>query len=431
MLSRSTPSIARRAAAGAAAASRACTCGGGGAVDDVDVAVVGAGLVGTALARALAVQPLTRALRVAIIDRAPPPASPAAPAASAAAAAGSAGQPAAAAAAPGARVSALTPSSGAFLERLGAWGRAEHAPPAAPYTHMQVWDARGEGAVRFSAADAGLGALGAVVENGRLLAALHAALRDDAASGVALMEPAGVESLRLPPGGDVGGAVASELAEVALENGRSVRAKLVVGADGPRSRMRALANVGVARWPYGQQGVVATVRMEGAEQRQATEQTAWQRFLPTGPLALLPVAPAGYCNVVWSTTPDHATRLMAMDGVAFAEAVNEALAAPVAIARGALPRLLPRGEPPLPPPRASEAVGQRGAFPLAMLNARQYVDRRFALVGDAAHVVHPLAGQGCVLRVLQVAIMHSRIHARACNAAVALPTVPRSWRASH
>ena len=356
---------------------------GGGGDTEVDVAVVGGGLVGAALVLALSRQPLSRQLRIAIVDRAPPP--PPLPPPRVKSEDGE--WPA-----PSARVSAVTPSSGRFLERLGVWGVGAHAPPAAPYEHMQVWDACGGGAVRFHAADAALPALGAVVENGTLLAGMHAALREKGL--VENLPPAGVEEIELPAGSDAGGAVASARAALSLSDGTCVRARLVVGADGPTSRVRSLAGINTSDWDYSQKGVVATVRMEGYESAARTEDTAWQRFLPTGPLALLPVSPPGYCNIVWSTTSEHAERLLALSDAAFADAVNDALHGEAAVPRGVLPRLLPSGDGALPPPRAIEAVGRRGAFPLTMRNAQRYVGRRLALAGDAAHVVHPLAGQG-------------------------------------
>ena len=276
-------------------------------VVEADVAVVGGGLVGAAVARALQALPLTAGLRVAVVDPAaaplPPPgeAAPAAPEV------------------PDARVSTLTPASEGFLRRLGAWEAV--APGAAAFGAMQVWDTPGRGVVRYEARAVGAAALGHVAENARVQAALLAALR--AGPEVELVRGA-VRTLAYPgqePAAAAAEAPAPHRAVLGLEDGTEVRAKLVVGADGARSEVRRLAGIRSAGWGYGQRAVVATVATAPADRAHGT---AWQRFLPTGPLALLPVRD-GFSNVVWSTTPAEARRLEGAGPRGFAEAVNAAL----------------------------------------------------------------------------------------------------------
>ena len=227
-------------------------------------------------------------------------------------------------------MSAVTPSSGRFLERLGVWGVGAHAPPAAPYEHMQVWDACGGGAVRFHAADAALPALGAVVENGTLLAGMHAALREKGL--VENLPPAGVEEIELPAGSDAGGAVASARAALSLSDGTCVRARLVVGADGPTSRVRSLAGINTSDWDYSQKGVVATVRMEGQESAARTGGHRVAALPAHGPAGAAARLATGLLQQ-WSTTSEHAERLLALSDAAFADAVNDALHGEAAVPR--------------------------------------------------------------------------------------------------
>jgi ubiquinone biosynthesis UbiH/UbiF/VisC/COQ6 family hydroxylase len=155
-------------------------------------------------------------------------------------------------------------------------------------------------------------------------------------------------------------------ASLALDDGL-LHAELVVGADGASSAVRRLAGIEHRARDYGQQGIVATVRSARAHQR-----TAWQRFLRSGPLALLPLA-SGECSIVWSVTDARAAELLALGAADFGVALTDASA-------GVLGKL--------------ELVSARAAFPLRRLAARRYAGNRCVLVGDAAHVIHPLAGQG-------------------------------------
>ena len=315
---------------------------------DFDVVIVGGAMAGAGFAALLAADPKTASLRIALIE--PKPAEQPA-----------AGDPL------DLRVSALSRASQQLLERTGAWP-AVVARGAAAYQRMVIWEQRvdpaGPGALVFDAAELGEPDLGHIAENRAVQAALTARA---VAAGVVLLR-AGFTTLEAAP----------DAIRVALADGREFRAALVVGADGAESPVRAQAGIGVRGWDYEQRAVVAHLRPERGHR-----DTAWQRFLDTGPLALLPLAD-GRVSLVWSTLPSHAEELVACDDEEFSARVTEASAA-------VLGRLEPTG------PRAS--------FPLRLLHARQYAAHRVALIGDAAHTVHPLAGQGINLAFLDAAAL--------------------------
>ncbi|MEW5305132.1 MAG: hypothetical protein WDW36_007693 [Sanguina aurantia] len=433
--------------------------------DDVyDVVVVGAGMVGAALSSLIGSHPITKNLKIALVDhQQAPTAEWSAPAV------------------PEARVSTITPASISCLAQAGAWN--DLCPPhSVAFSSMQVWDTAGPGFIRWhtcppdhpsSSSDHSSfshptsshplpDTMGVVVENSLLQSALLRSAQHQCGD-LSMMWGTSVSNLLLPrytPGGMGAAATAAAhadeqrrqqrqqgsggssgggsggggssggegsghgLAQVvvtggdgaAAGGGRVLRARLVVGADGANSRLRGMAGLRTLDRDYHQRGVVATVRLE------EPSPTAWQRFLPTGPLALLPVRD-GYSNVVWSTTPQMAAQLSAMTPSRFADAVNAALNDPSDPAssipfRGAglLEPLRAMLQHPMtgsldslfglgsgydgrsefqPPPRV---LGWEGApprsFPLVARQSGRYVRQRFALVGDAAHSIHPMAGQG-------------------------------------
>mmetsp|Transcript_21447 Transcript_21447/g.29808 ORF Transcript_21447/g.29808 Transcript_21447/m.29808 type:complete len:518 (+) Transcript_21447:157-1710(+) len=365
-------------------------------VDNVyDVVVVGAGLVGAAIACGFKNSIIASHLKVAILDRAPlaetlPPITEDY--------------------VPHPRVVSVTPSTVEFLKKIDGW-TAEIEHRASAFESMQVWDTSGLGHVRYSAWETKASCLGHVVENDLLQAALHLRARD--LGSMTILPPASLSSLDLgiKAGMDAGG----ELATLTLDNGAVVKAKLVIGADGARSRVRDLAGLRVWRRPYNQHAVVGTVLTS------SPSSTAWQRFLPAGPLALLPVGGDAFkesgkyfSNVVWSTTPSHAAELAKQSPEDFSAAVDTALHSPPTSTlpgplKGVVPEILLRvpellhsvAAPLLPsapafeaPPRVLPTPGIKASFPLQIAHATRYVAPRVVLVGDAAHNVHPLAGQG-------------------------------------
>ena len=282
------------------------------------------------------------------------------------------------------RVSALTRASQQLLDNLGVW-HAIVTDRATPYRHMHVWDRAGLGEIHFDAADLAEPDLGHIVENRVIVRALWEAF---AAAGVRVLAPSRLQGLIA--GGDG--------AALQLADGGRLRAALVVGADGARSQVRELAGIESYGEPYDQHAVVATVRAE-----LGNRSTAWQRFMRTGPLALLPMEKDLF-SIVWSTSPDEAERLCTMP-----EAEFDALLTEVSESRLGGLRLL----------------GERAAFPLRLQHAREYVRPGLALVGDAAHVIHPLAGQGVNLGFLDAAALVDALLAgrTRAHAPGALPTL--------
>ena len=304
----------------------------------LDVAVVGGGMVGAAAALALARAGFATALLEA---RAP-----------------AAWQ---AASEVDLRVVGLAPSSLELLDELGVWTSIREARAGA-YSRMHVWDAESGAAIDFDAASEGRDRLGYIVENNLVQWTLWQALD---AAGVQRICPAQVQGFE----------VRDDRVVLALANGDTLAAGLLVAADGTGSPLRQLAGIGTRGRDYAQRAVVAHVATEHPHQH-----TAWQRFLPSGPLALLPLSD-GRSSVVWSLPESEAVRVLALDDEAFATALGAA-------SDFRLGRIL--------------ATTPRAAFPLKLQLAERYQAERFVLLGDAAHAVHPLAGQGVNLGLRDV-----------------------------
>jgi 2-octaprenylphenol hydroxylase len=264
------------------------------------------------------------------------------------------------------RVFAITRASQRIFQHLGAWAAME-AMGISPFRRMEVWDAGGDGSIRFDCADIGEPTLGHIIESRVIQEALRRRLQD--LPSVDWCCPAHLAELQLEAAGP---------ARVVLVDGRVLEAALVVGADGAESRVRTLAGIDLAREEYRQQGLVAVVCSELPH-----AETARQRFLPSGPLAFLPLRD-GRCSIVWSTTPEQAQELLALEETEFLERLGAAFEL-------RLGRML--------------ATGPRVAFPLVRRHAARYIGPRVALVGDAAHTIHPLAGQGVNLGLLDAAAL--------------------------
>jgi 2-octaprenyl-3-methyl-6-methoxy-1,4-benzoquinol hydroxylase len=303
-----------------------------------DAVVVGGGVVGAACALALAGE----GLQVALVEgREPSPWSPQRP---------------------DLRVFAFAADNAALLQELGVWTQIERAQ-VCPYRRMSVWDAAGGGDLTFDADTLGRRELGWIVENGLLVDRLWAALP---AAGVQVYCPARVESMEQD----------AHSVRLRLDDGRRVEAAIAIAADGGESTLRTLAGLEVSRHDYGQRGVVGYVDSE-----RPNEATAWQRFLDTGPLAVLPYEKYR-SSIVWTLPDAEAERVLALDDAAFGRELTNAFA-------GRLGPMTP--------------VSPRAAFPLRRQLAKAYVAGRVLTLGDAAHVVHPLAGQGVNLGLRDVA----------------------------
>ena len=317
---------------------------------DYDVIVVGAGPVGAALARLLVLPRPGEIPRVALLD---------------------ARMPAARSSRSGVdlRGAAISRASQRVLQAAGAWAGVA-ARRLSPYREMRVWDATtsawSAAALHFDSAELGEPDLGHIVEVDLIRAALLEVLASDAT--VEFIAPVSVAALE----------TAGDIAAVGLADGGRLTARLVVGADGAHSRIRELAGIEVRGWDYQQTAVVTHISTEKPHR-----ETAWQRFLPTGPLAFLPLAD-GRCSIVWSTTTEQAEALLETPEEDFHAAVSEASDCVLGQVTGSAERL---------------------CFPLRLQHAQRYTQKRVALVGDAAHTVHPLAGQGLNLGLLDAAAL--------------------------
>ncbi|XP_022722758.1 ubiquinone biosynthesis monooxygenase COQ6, mitochondrial-like isoform X2 [Durio zibethinus] len=357
-----------------------------------DIAIVGGGMVGLALACSLATRPLTKHLTVAIIDSNlalrrkhfiekevhPDP-----------------------------RVSTVTPATISFFKDIGAWQYVEQHRHAY-FDKMQVWDYTGLGYTKYNARDANKEVLGCVVENKVLLSSLLSRLQDT--DFQKKIYPSRLTSMSILPNSsslEVDSTLSvtasfthGRLAKLELEDGNSLYAKLVVGADGGKSRVRELAGFRTTGWNYSQNAIICTV------EHAVENHCAWQRFLPAGPIALLPIGDK-FSNIVWTMNPKESSEFKSMSEDDFLKALNYALdhgygPHPTSSLLGNadifswLKGVVSRSANDCfeIPPKVVKLASERMAFPLSLRHANDYASNRVVLIGDAAHTVHPLAGQG-------------------------------------
>ncbi|HGY2796085.1 TPA: FAD-dependent 2-octaprenylphenol hydroxylase [Citrobacter amalonaticus] len=310
-------------------------------MQSVDVAIVGGGMVGLAVACGLQ----GSGLRVAVLEQREP-------------------QPLAMDADPALRVSAINAASEKLLTRLGVWSDIV-ARRASCYHGMEVWDKDSFGRIEFDDQSMGYSHLGHIVEN----AVIHYALWQKAqqSSDIMLMAPAELQQV----------AWGENEAFLTLKDGAMLTARLVIGADGANSWLRNKADIPLTFWDYRHHALVATIRTE-----EAHGAVARQAFHGEGILAFLPLSDPHLCSIVWSLAPEAAERMQQLSDEQFNQALNIAFDNRLGLC---------------------QVESDRQVFPLTGRYARQFAAHRLALVGDAAHTIHPLAGQGVNLGFMDAA----------------------------
>uniref|UniRef100_UPI00398EC9E1 ubiquinone biosynthesis monooxygenase COQ6, mitochondrial n=1 Tax=Pristiophorus japonicus TaxID=55135 RepID=UPI00398EC9E1 len=315
------------------------------------------------------------------------------------------------------RVSALTPGTAAALNRVGAWDQICNMRYK-PFKRMQIWDECSDAMITFDKADL-LEDIGFVVENDVILSALSKQLAA-AADRVHVLYRSRVVNYIWPEPNLAPDT--NPWVQVELADGSKLQTKLLIGADGPNSMVRQSADIQTVQWKYDQSAVVATLRLA----EPTDNNVAWQRFLVTGPIAMLPLSD-NLSSLVWSTSHQHASDLLSMDDETFVDAINSAfwsnenhsefIDTASSMFRTAFMFLMPSGTSvrQLPPSVAHIDPKSRAMFPLGLGHATKYVGSRVALIGDAAHRVHPLAGQGVNLGFGDVASLSQHLSEAAFN----------------
>lgn len=328
-----------------------------GTETDYDVVIVGAGLIGATMALLLR----DSGLRLALLDSQPM----------------LTGQAPDSAHAPGVspdfdpRVSAITPASRELFDSLGVW-QAMSQWRASAYTHMHVRETDGTGSIDFCAADIHASALGYIVENRISVAAIHQQLQRQ--SGLDCLMPASVSAVSNQPA----------MAQLVLDSGQQLSTRLLIAADGAQSPVRGMTGFTTREWDYEHQAIVCSVRTE-----QKHGQCARQIFMDDGVLAFLPLAASGdedghWCSIVWSVLPSRAQALMGLPEDAFCQTLSYASEHWLG---------------------GVQQTSKRFSFALTQRHAVDYVRGRTVLVGDAAHSIHPLAGQGANLGLADAAVL--------------------------
>lgn len=322
--------------------------------DTVDITIIGAGLVGASMACAIAENDSEKKLCITLVDASDKTSK----------FTGENFDP---------RVVALTQASQKFLIGLGVWDDII-AQRICAYSQMHVWDGEGTASIHFDATEVSSPHLGHIVENSVVLNALQKKL--STYSQIAFIQSANLLDIHRQ----------ESTTGIVLNKGEPFVTRLLIGADGAQSHVRDLANFATREWNYGHKAIVTSVQTELPHQF-----TAWQRFMHTGPLAFLPLPDVNgkhFCSIVWSAEDSLADNLMAMNDDEFCHALEKAFEH-----------------------RLGKALhcAQRFVYPLRQRHAKDYIQPQIALVGDAAHNIHPLAGQGVNLGFLDAKVLAQEI----------------------
>ncbi|MUK75592.1 FAD-dependent 2-octaprenylphenol hydroxylase [Aliivibrio fischeri] len=315
-------------------------------MQSVDIAIIGGGMVGLTVAAALE----NSGLRIAVIESQLPKEE--------------------LASLPDIRVSAISRASENILNNVGAW-QGVLSRRAAPYTSMQVWEQDSFAKIEFEAEDIAQHNLGHIVENRVIQLSLLDKISKQ--ENVTLLAPERCSNIMF----------GESEAWINLESGKAITAKLVVGADGANSWLRNQLDIPLTHWDYGHSALVANIRTVDVH-----DATARQVFRPEGPLAFLPLGEPNLSSIVWSIDPLQAEDLVSMPEEDFNKRLTTAFDNQLGLC---------------------SVEGVRQAFPLKMRYAKDFVRERAVLVGDAAHTIHPLAGQGVNLGLADAAALAETI----------------------
>lgn len=348
-----------------------------------DVIIVGGGMVGNAMACSIGLSECLKSKKVLVLDsaeiNAPAKNSPR-----------------------GNRVSAVSPPAVSLFKRLGIWNDLVDLR-VKRIDRLEVLDSCSHSSIRFVQSDPA-NEIAYIVENNAIVGLLTERIKSSCPN-IAVRTRAKVAQCSVPSGLD-------SFATVVLDDGTTLQTSLIIGADGARSRVRNALNFQYTTWEYGQKAVVANLRVQALE----NNSVAWQRFTPTGPVALLPLS-EDMSSVTWSTSAEHADELLSMPPQQFVDLLNEYLTTDIhqnsitnqflSLTGRALRTVFSVQEKPKPilPTVISVFEGTRAAFPLGFGYSHTYVAPRIALIGDAAHRTHPLAGQGVNLGWSDVKIL--------------------------